>query len=112
MLLSTFLIPTCFSLPYFAYASHRWALSQSDSVKQFQDIVHSTNITTKAYALAENLVKTGYSLAEPVLGYGAPVIQRADGLANKGCDDYGSSSVLVWSGVHQTDVPFSFLVSM
>lgn len=60
---------------------------QSDSIHQFQGIVHSTNITTRVYAIAENIVKTSYSLAEPVLGYGAPVIQRADGLANKGLVD-------------------------
>jgi ElaB/YqjD/DUF883 family membrane-anchored ribosome-binding protein len=58
----------------------------SDTINQIHAVVNSTNVTTKAYAIAEGLVKSGYSLAEPVLGYGGPVLKSADGLANKGLD--------------------------
>lgn len=41
---------------------------QNDSLNQLHAIANSTTITTKAYNLAEGIVKSGYSLAEPVLG--------------------------------------------
>ncbi|KAL7416224.1 hypothetical protein BDY24DRAFT_378866 [Mrakia frigida] len=58
----------------------------NDSLNQLHAIANSTTITTKAYNLAEGIVKSGYSLAEPVLGYGRPVIEGVDGYANKGLD--------------------------
>jgi hypothetical protein len=58
----------------------------SDSIAQLHAVVTSTNVTTKAYNVAESLVKTGYSYAEPLLGYGSPLLERADGIANQGLD--------------------------
>ena len=77
---------------------------QNDGLNQLHAIANSTNITTKAYSLAEGIVKTGYSYAEPVLGYGRPVIEGVDNIANKG---YAQHSDLAPQMTRADDPPFS-----
>lgn len=82
-------------------------LRQNDSLNRTHELLQSNGLTARAYGLAENIVKTGYGYAQPVLGcvlhlypqeirlllssfclavlsYGKPIIDSADGLANKG----------------------------
>ncbi|CED83179.1 Perilipin [Phaffia rhodozyma] len=58
----------------------------SDSIDQLLAVVTSRPLTDKAYHLAEGVVKSSYNAVSPILGYGRPVIEGADGLANKGLD--------------------------
>lgn len=43
---------------------------QNDSLNRTHELLQSNGLTARAYGLAENIVKTGYGYAQPVLGYG------------------------------------------
>jgi len=58
----------------------------ADGINYAYSLTQSTALTAKLFATGNGVINTVWSGVEPVVGYGRPLIETADGLANKTLD--------------------------